>query len=256
MRSKTLIGIIILALTPALLAQKDSDKGVKRMENIKPYQKSFLNLSAEKRSEFIKHQREASRLFAEKRIFESLESLRLAEKAFAESPELWNLRGSCYVELRAFDKALESFRKAQEIAGENLSIQFNIGEVYFVSGQWKKAHDIFESLLKKIPEERQALSRIAEFKLMLCKLRLGEEEEARILANKYDYLDDSPYHYYAKAALAYHRDDLTVAEQEIARAARIFRNASILAPWHDTLVEYGYIKGFYGNTMDAAQEGQ
>ena len=216
------------------------------MDNVLPYQKAFLNLSAEKRAEFAKHQREASKLFNQKRIIESLEAIRLAEEAFDELPEMWNLRGSCYVELRAFDKALECFHKALKIAGENPSILFNIGEVHFVTQRWQEAHDAFSSLLKKIPEERTGLSRITEFKVMLCKLKLGQEDQARILANKYDYLDDSPFHHYAKAALAYHEDDLETAEQEIARATRIFRNAQLLAPWHDTMVEFGYIKSFYG----------
>ena len=246
MRREIIIGLIMLALCQLSFAQNKADAEGVRMDNVLPYQKDFLNLPAEKRQAFANHQQEASRLFNEKRIIEALESLKLAEKAFGDMPELWNLRGSCYVELRAFDKALESFRKASEIAGENPSILFNMGEVYFVTQRWQDAHDAFASLLKKIPEESVGLSRITEFKVMLCKLKLGQENEARILANKYDFLDDSPYHYYAKASLAYYEDDLQTAEQEIARAARIFGNAQIIAPWQDTLVEIGYIKSFYG----------
>ena len=248
MRRKTTIGLIVLALTQLTFAQTKQDAEGKTMDKVLPYQRDFLNLPAEKRSEFAKHQSEAAKLFSEKRIIESLEALNLAEKAFADMPELWNLRGSCYVELRAFDKAIACFRRASEIAGENPSILFNIGEVYFVTERWQKAHDAFSTILKKIPEERFSLSRITEFKLMLCKLKMGEEDQARILANKYDYLDDSPYHYYAKAALAYHDEDLRTAEQEMARAARIFRSAQLLAPWHDTMVEIGYIKSFYGGS--------
>jgi hypothetical protein len=72
-----------------------------------------------------------------------------------------------------------------------------------------------------------------------------------ILAEKYDFLDDSPFHYYAKAALAYEAEDLLKAEEWLAVAARIFQDPNILAPWQDTLVEYGYIKSFYGD--DAAE---
>ena len=40
------------------------------------------------------------------------------------------------------------------------------------------------------------------------------------------------------------------AEEWLAMAGRIFRDPNVLAPWQDTLVEYGYIKSFYGE--DAA----
>ena len=35
-------------------------------------------------------------------------------------------------------------------------------------------------------------------------------------------------------------------------AGRVFRDPNILAPWQDTLVEYGYIKSFYGDNDEAA----
>lgn len=249
MRSKLLITISAIAFSALLPAQQSDTPSGQSLDQLLPFQRAFYNLPEESRSHFIKQQQEAVRLFNEKRVIETLEALKLAEEEFDRSPELWNLRGSCYVELRAFDKALKCFNKAAEIAGNNHSIQFNIAEVYFVTHEWQKAHDAFEALLKEIPEERMELQRLAEFKLMLCKLKIGEEQAGRILADKYDFLDDSPYHYFAKAALAFERDDVEEAEQWIGRAARIFRNQAILAPWHDTLVEYGHIKSFYGNNQ-------
>ena len=252
MRRLTLIALTIFASAPLLQAQAGlgNTKPVD-IDKLLPYQKAFTNLPLQKRTEFIKHQREAARLFSEKRVIESLDALVLAERVFDQSPELHNLRGSCYVELRAFEKSLASFRKALEISGGNPSILFNVGEVYFVTQKWQQAHDNFEALLKNLPKENVGLGRITEFKLMLCKLKLDKEQEAMALAEKYDFLDDSPYHYFAKATLAYEKDDLEEAEQWIARAGRIFRNPAILAPWHDTMVEYGYIKSFYGGPEQA-----
>jgi len=83
--------------------------------------------------------------------------------------------------------------------------------------------------------------------MLLCKKRLGKEEEVAALAQKYDFLDDSPFYYYAQAALAYEEGDLVKAEEWLAMSARIFRDPNILAPWQDTLVEFGYIKSFYGD---------
>jgi len=75
------------------------------------------------------------------------------------------------------------------------------------------------------------------------------EDDALILANKYDFLDDSPFYYYAQAAIAYESDDTIKAEEWLAICSRIFRDPQILAPWQDTLVEFGYIKSFYGDDL-------
>jgi hypothetical protein len=88
-----------------------------------------------------------------------------------------------------------------------------------------------------------------EFKLLLAKIKLGKIDEARQLADKYDYLDDNPYYYYAQAAIAYHDDKLAEAERWLGSARRVFRNPNALAPWQDTLIEFGYIKSFYGTDL-------
>lgn len=216
-------------------------------------QKEFLNLTAEKRQDFVKHFGDASRFFQQKRIFETLEALDEADKIFDNSAEILNLRGSCYVEMRAFDKAIIAFDKALQPNPKNTSIQFNVAEVLFVTKQWQKAHDLFSEIIKVIPENNTSLSRLVEFKILLCKKKLGFDDEVLMLAEKYDYQDDSPYYYYAQAALAYEDGDLLKAEEWLARANRIFRDPNIIAPWQDTLVEFGYIKSFYGDDSSPEQ---
>ena len=240
----------LLLLSP-LHAQEAAPSDVENIEapipaDLLPNQKEFLNLSEEVRTEFAKHFGDASRFFQQKRIFECLNAVRDAEAIFSQSSELINLRGSCYVEIRDFDKAMVAFTEARKISPKNTSICFNIGEVLFVTKQWQQAHDIFKEVLPEIPANSTALSRLVEFKILLCKVRLGLDDEVTILAEKYDFQDDSPYHYYALAALAYEKEQLLEAEGWLGRANRIFKDPNIIAPWQDTLVEYGYIKSFYG----------
>jgi Tfp pilus assembly protein PilF len=241
----------LFALVSPLHAQNSApatDAADPAAENVLlPNQKAFLNLPEESRKTFVKHLTEANRLFQQKRVFETLDELDKATKIFADSPEIFNLRGSCFVEMRAFDKALADFKKAEEFSKDNPSISFNIGEVYFVTQEWKKAADIFERILKEIPASNMALSRLVEFKILLCKKKLGLDDEVVILGEKYDFLDDSPYYYYAQAAIAYEDENLVKAEEWLAIAGRIFQDPNVLAPWQDTMVEYGYIKSFYGD---------
>ncbi|MEO7100793.1 MAG: hypothetical protein ABI162_15630 [Luteolibacter sp.] len=241
---------LLFSMTP--LVAQDTAKPAEKTpaagkQELLPNQQAFLNLPEENRKEFIKHLGEANRLFQQKRVFETLEEIDKAEKIFADSPEVLNMRGSCFVEMRAFDKALDQFKKASALSKDNPSIEFNIAEVYFCTKEWKKSHDLLEKILKEIPAANTALSRLVEFKILLCKKKLGLNDEATILAGKYDFLDDSPFYYYAQAALAYDANNLIKAEEWLQIAGRIFTDPNVLAPWQDTLVEYGYIKSFYGD---------
>ncbi len=247
---KSFVFLLILsssAIVPPAFAQNAPD-----VEKLLPSQRAFLNLPEEERKEFAKHFGEAARYFQQKRVFETLESLHEAEKIFDQSAELLNLRGSCYVEMRAFDKATTAFEEALKINPENTSIRFNVAEVLFVTKQWQESLDMFTEIFSEIPAENTSLSRLVEFKMLLCMKKLGMDDDVIILAEKYDYQDDSPYYYYAKAALAYDDGDLLQAEEWLARANRIFQDPNIIAPWQDTLVEFGYIKSFYGD--DSSQE--
>ena len=239
--------ILLLALASSPLYSQSDEPPVEQPREITANQQAFLNLPEAQRKEFIKHVGEASRLFQQKRIFETLDELHKAREIFPESAELYNLSGSCYVEFRNFDKALEDFRKAAEISPDNASVEFNIAEVLFVTKEYQKAHDAFLELIKKVPVENVGLGRLVEFKILLCKKKLGMDAEAEALAQKYDFLDDSPYYYYANAALAYDKGELVKAEEWLAMAGRVFRDPNILAPWQDTVVEFGYIKSFYGD---------
>ena len=122
---KTISSLCLLLFVMPLAAQNEDDN----KPDLLPNQQAFLNLPEEKRVEFAKHLGEATRVFQQKRIFEALEELDKASAIFTDSPEIHNLRGSCYVEMRAFDKALAEFEKASALSKDNPSIIFNIGEV-------------------------------------------------------------------------------------------------------------------------------
>lgn len=254
MKATHLLSLLVLttplAVSTSLTAQDTpapAQADPAAQKELAPNQKAFLNLPEEQRKEFGGHIGEAARLFQQKRIFECLDELDKASKIFKDSPELHNLRGSCYVEMRAFDKALAEFKQAASFSKDNPSLEFNIGEVYFCTQEWQKALDIFQKIMKNLPKENTALGRLVEFKILLCQKKLGMDEEVAANVEKYTFEDDSPYYYYAQAAVAYEDKDLAKAEEWLAMAGRIFRDPNILAPWQDTLVEYGYIKSFYGD---------
>ena len=244
MRSAAVFTTILLSsLHCPLRAQTP---GAAEAPEITPAQQAFLNLPEEARKKHGEIFNEAVRLFQQKRIFETLEQVYEAKKVFDSNPDLMNIEASCYVEIRNFERALEIFKKAEELSPDNPSIKFNIAEMYFVMKNWQEAHDRFTALMAKVPEGNLALGRLVEFKILLCKIRLGKKEEAFALANKYDFQDDSPFYYYANAVMAFEDKDMVKAEEWLQMGTRVFQNPAYLSPWHDTLIEFGYIKGSYG----------
>ena len=256
---KAIVLCSLLALLSPLFAQTKTPpspaaKSAAAKEELAPNQKAFLNLPEEKRKEFIKHLGEANRVFQQKRIFEANEELDKAAAIFKDSAELYHLRGNCYVEIRDFDKAMEQYQKANELAKDNPNIEFNIGELYFVTKQWQKCVDMFNKVLKELPSDNVTFNRLIEFKIMLCKMKLGKMDEAKAIAGKHDELEDSPFYYFAQAVFAFDKNDLPKAEEWLQIASRVFRDPNSTVPWKDTLVEIGYIKGFFGNDVKEPEE--
>ena len=257
MKANALITLLVLAMPLAAQDAKpaaDGKAAPAAKEELQPNQQAFLNLPEASRKDFLKHLMEANRLFGQQRVFETIEELDKAAAIFKDSPEIYNLRGSCFVEMRAFDKALAEFEAAIKLSKDNPSIEFNIGEIYFVTKEWKKSLDLFEKVMKVLPADQVAMGRLVEFKILLCKKKLGMEADVKKMTEKYDFMDDSPFYYYAQAVVAYDAKDQVKAEEWLGSARRVFTNPQVLAPWQDTLVEYGYIKSFYGEDLSKEAE--
>lgn len=216
--------------------------------------REFTNLPKEKRREFSTKLLKAQNLFNQKRVFDALEKIDELDKIFPDHPATLNLRGACYVEIRAFEKANKVFEKVIKLSPDNDRVAFNLAEVDFVTKKWSSAHDRFTKLIPRLPESQKPMIRLCEFKLLLCKLKLGKEDEAVALMNKYDMWDDSPFYYYSRAAIDYHDGRKLEAEKQLRAARFVWQNNAVLAPWQDTLIEFGYIRSFYGGDIEDAVE--
>ncbi|MEC9054625.1 MAG: hypothetical protein VX633_04930, partial [Verrucomicrobiota bacterium] len=178
----------------------------------------------------------------------------------------------CQVEFRSFEKARSAFESALEKQGAYLqdiaelrgdarkrrmrpvlNILFNLAEMDFVTQQWEECQKRIEKILPDMDPANLTMIRLLEFKYLLCKLKRGEVDQARALSDKYDYLDDHPYYYYANAAMAYHDKKEKEAERWRASARRVFRRTAILAPWEDTMIEIGFVKSFYGGVAGSRE---
>ena len=248
---KPIFRTLLLCLFPLSLLTAQEKEAPKR-----PHEVAFSNLPEAKRKEFGEKFNEARRLFGEKRVFEALDKAKEASAIFPDDPGLLNLIGAAQVEFRDFDKAMECFKKADSLMPDNAEIVFNIAELNFVTKNWEEAERNLSRVLQLAPASNKAhfhLNRLTEFKLLLVKLKMNKAAEAATMAEKYDYLDDSPYPYYAEAAILFSKGKEMEAEAVMARGGRIFQDPNVIAPWQDTMMEFGYIKGFFGGDEAATQ---
>lgn len=248
---KIIITSALLAtlFTATLFAQavKPGEMNLDKTPELSEAQKEFTNLPEQKRIDYLNHVNEANRLFGQKRIFEALEETESARKIFDLNPDVLNMIASCYVEFRDFAKARDFYKRALALAPKSNVILFNIAELEFVTRNWQSCLDKLKEVLPMVPEAGLQTRRIIELKMLLCHLALNQIDEAKALANKYDPLrDDTPYYYYAQASLRYREKDLIKAEEYLQMANRVFENPAYIAPWQDTLIEFGYIASFYG----------
>ena len=205
----------------------------------------FDALSPEQRQQFNNMLMQAQALFSQKRVLDTLQVVDELDKIFVGHPAALNIRAACYVEIRAFEKAYPIFEKILELTPESTNVQFNLAELDFVTRKWESAHKRFSDLISTLPANNKAMIRLCEFKLLLCKLKMGRVEEAAAMSEKYDSWDDTPYYYYARAALVFHQGDKQAAEK-ILLDARFVWGTAALSSWQDTLIEFGYVRSFYG----------
>lgn len=214
-------------------------------------------LPKEQSVKYFNHYQEADKLFKQKRIFECLDEIYELHEIYAKNPASLNLQGACYVEFRNFDKARMAFARALEANTDNFNVRFNLAEIEFVTQNYSKALKQLSVLANEAKEKPSfaSMEPLLNFKMLLCKLKLDDEAGAKKILEGSDFLDDSPLFYYGNAALDYFTDQGAKAEVWLARAGRIFRNPSTIAPWQDTLIEFGYIKSFYGGDLEIESSG-
>ena len=287
---KKLTTLSALALTiPALFAQdakpladtKTTDEVILAPEASKKadtsnvpesYKKAindFSNLPEAKRIAFLKKRQEAGILFQNKRIIETLEATNDLKLIFEGDPQIMNLRGACYVELRDFDKATAEFEASMAITGPSLNVMFNIGEVAFVAENWKEALDTFTKARELAPDEADDMVNIIDLKLMLTHIALAKdsslsEEDKKAHSAKvaeysklHSFLDDTPYFYYATAALHFSKGDKNKGKSFLDKGRRVYAsNPAALASWEDTMTEYGYIQSYYGDKKANEEDGE
>ena len=279
MKSKLFQTLVITgAITTSLFAQQTPDEELKILSNdssdrntaLNAINNRFSNLPIEVRQKYFGMKQNAYRYFSNKRTFESMMVLYEMMEIFDEDPQVFNLLGSIHIEFRNFNRARDIFTQALNLSIGDSMLLFNLAEIEFCTSNWETALKRFEQLKKETAGQQETeLNKLISLKVMLCNLALAHSDNKKIdnskkatyldtakkLANKYDYLDDTPYYYYSQAALAFHEEDRIKASQWLTSAQNVFgSNPASLASWNDTFIEFGYITSHYGTDEELEQK--
>ena len=243
---KFLIPFLLLSMLAPAQESASPDTKVEDGETLK-YLTELRALSEGDKEKYLGHLQQSQTLFNQRRIFECLAEIHEAHLIYDKNPVTLNIQGSCYVEFRDFEKASRCFKKSLAQDTRNLNVRFNIAEVAFVMKKYGEAKELFSSLAKKLSDSanHDSVRDIIQFKILLCHIKTDEEAKAKAMLEKSDFLDDSPFFYYGKAAIAHSEDNAKEANQWVQRAARIFQPTEIQI-WQDSLIEVGYVKSFIG----------
>lgn len=180
------------------------------------------NLSETQRAELEELLASASQDLSGVRMFEALQSLNKAEAIAPDFHVIHNLRGAAYTKLKDFDKARESFDQSIRLKPDAFEARFNFHEIYFVTGEYARALAGFQALLNDFPRMPESIRDMTRYKVMLCHLGLDQKDEAKAIAARFSYLDDTPVYYFANAAMKLAEGDEAGAAEWIGSATRIY----------------------------------
>ena len=125
-----------------------------------------------------------------------------------------NLQAASLTRLGQYDEAARIFSDILRANSDYFPAAFNLAEVQFLSGDREGALEAFRQLRRRDPRNE-----LLRFKVYLCLVALGRDEEAAKTARAMHAASLSPSWYYAQAVAARRQGDENRARQHL-RAAR------------------------------------
>lgn len=147
----------------------------------------------------------------------ALERLGAIQGPAAKDLSVLNLRGAILTKLGRYDEASESFRAILSAQPDFFPAAFNLGEVEFISGDYAAALESFGAMRRREPRNE-----LVRFKVMLCQLLLGQDEEAQKTARGLVPAGSTPAWYYAQAMFARKAGDEASAAKHLHAAKAIY----------------------------------
>ncbi len=202
---------------------------------------SLKAMNEEQRQKLNSLLQDASTFLGGIRVQEAFEKIVEAEAMAPDFAPVYNLKGAAYTKVRDFEKAGIAFAKALELDPTAFMSRFNLTEIHFVSGNFAGAEKSFVEMLKMNPAMPEGTRALIEFKILICRLKLGNPAGAEEVLQKFDRLDDHPGFYFGHAAIEFHNENEDKAKAWIAAAGKCYPPSQIDV-YTDSFIEVGWIE--------------
>ncbi len=160
--------------------------------------------------------RQTTKLYEAGEYQAALDRLATLQGAAGQDLSVLNLRGAIFTKMERYDEARRIFESILATDPSFFPAAYNMGEVEFVSGNYDAATEVFDAILRRDPRNE-----LVRFKLVLCALAAGREEEAQELSVGLLPTGNTPAWYYAQAVFARRAGDEGKARKNLAAARAI-----------------------------------
>ena len=161
--------------------------------------------------------RQATRHYEAREYQVALDRLDILPAAAANELEVLNLRGAIFTKMGNYDEARRVFAAVMKSNPGYFPSAFNIGELQFLDGNYEAARETFQGFLDHDPRNE-----LVRFKIVLCNLKLGRDEDARKAASGLMPAGNTPAWYYAQAMLARKAGDAAGEAKHLSVARAIY----------------------------------
>lgn len=157
--------------------------------------------------------RQSTKLYEAGEYQAALDRLAALQGQAGQDLSVLNLRGAILTKMKQYDEARRIFESILATDPSFFPAAYNMGEAEFLSGNYDAATEAFDGMLRRDPRNE-----LVRFKLVLCALAAGREEEAQRLAGALLPAGNTPAWYYAQAVFARRAGDEAKARKNLAAA--------------------------------------
>jgi Flp pilus assembly protein TadD len=147
----------------------------------------------------------------------ALDRLGVLQGPAGQDLSVLNLRGAILTKLGQYDEAAGLFRSILTTDPNYFPAAFNLGEVEFIRGNYADALELFQGMRRRDPRNE-----LVRFKVFLCQLLLGQNDEAQKMARGLIPAGNTPAWYYAQAMLARQAGDEKTTAKHLSVARSIY----------------------------------
>lgn len=218
-------------LVPAAMQEEEE-------EEVPQWLADLSNLPREQRKEYIENFAEAKAAMAQGDWVTCDSLLTTCELIFRGNPHISNMRAVCYIEQKRFADAQKEIEKAKKELPDDPTTLVNIATLHMAQGHFQACIDEMTNIIEANRYSvRPEVVDILTFRMFLCHLMMGHEQNALELVQEVSPLCDTPLYYYSRAAVCLFKNDVVGAKNDLQSAARIFsNNPAQLAPYQRALL--------------------